>query len=371
MAIAIVPLTRDLEPAVQRFNQRMRDGDAPSAFLLPERAATPKTGIVRAQQFVAVEGEEVRGGILILEHPGYFDTRSTEAGVRRDLVINLQAPLSEAIIDSRYAMVSIQLIRFAVKHCPMAYVVGMGSADRPLPRLLKASGWTVRPIPFFFQILRASASLRELQPLRRRPPLRLAAMLAGLTGIGAMVLAIVQRPRVSAAGLRSKQVTDKSEDGAREDDATWAAVEPRLSFSVVRDSTTLPQYLWRQVERHRVYRSDACAGWFSLMLSSMRGHSYFGNLKVATLIDVIARDRADTAAIVVLAVHRAREEGCDLVVSNQLHRELQEALARAGFVRYSSNFLLATSSALSAAMRDESSLISRQDGDGLVNLRER
>ena len=373
MAIEFVLFTSEWEAAVARFNDRMRAGNAPTAFGLPSRAGTPRGGLVHARHYLAVEGTEVRGGILILEHPATInDTTPLGGGARRETVINLQSPLSEAIIDSKYAMVSIQLIRFALKRCPYAYVVGMGSAENPLPRLLKASGWTVRPVPFCFRILRAARCLRQLKPLQRKPALNIAALVGAATGTGALALWIVQRFRTSANGYRAERVV--ASDRANEllqhaDDTLWSTIEQRISFGVVRDSSTLAAYLWPQVERYRVYRGSECCGWFTLLLSSMRDHAYFGNLRVATVVDVIAPRATDLGAIAVLAVECAQAANCDLVVSNQLHEEARDGLRSAGFLSFSSNYLFATSKALSAAIRDATSIVSRQDGDGLVNLR--
>ncbi len=370
MAIEIVPYTTEWEPAVARFNQRMREGKAPSAFDLPPRAGTPKSGVVHTQHYIAIEATEVRGGILVLEHPAFINNATQDGGsARRETVINLQSPLSEGIINPRYAMVSIQLIRFALKRCPYAYVVGMGGMQHPLPRLLKASGWTVRPVPFFFHVLRAARSLTQLTPLKRSAPLRAAALVGAYTGGGALALSVVQRPRVSTRGYRVEPVSGSDANSQQRDDAIWSAVEGRLSFGVVRNSETLDQYLWPQVQRHRVFVGDSHRGWFTIMVSSMRNHSYFGNLRVATIVDLVAEQASDLAPLARLAVAQARTAGCDLVVSNQLHAESQAALRRAGFIAFSSNYLFASSKLLSAAIVDATSMVSRQDGDGLVNLR--
>src|SRR5688572_2878943 len=125
MPIQFVPYTPEWEPAVERFNRRMREGKAPSAFTIPDRAAQPKTGAVRAQYILAAEEAEVRGSMIIQEHPGFLNNSGQEGGsARRENVINIQSPLSEGIINAKYAMVSIQLIRFALKRCPYVYVVG-------------------------------------------------------------------------------------------------------------------------------------------------------------------------------------------------------------------------------------------------------
>ena len=365
MPIQFVPYTPEWEPAVERFNRRMREGKAPSAFTIPDRAAQPETGAVRAQYILAAEEAEVRGSMIIQEHPGFLNNSGQEGGsARRENVINIQSPLSEGIINAKYAMVSIQLIRFALKRCPYVYVVGMGRIENPLPRLLKASGWNVRPAPFFFRVLRAARCLSELRPLQRSAALRTAALAGAYTGAGAVALHFVQRARVSAAGYR----TAPAEGADATDDRVWAEVEKRISFGIVRDSSTLPDYLAQDVKRYRVYHGDEFCGWISMLISSMKDHSYFGNLKVATLIDAMAMNPAETGVFSVLAVDCARAAGCDLVVSNQLRTEAQNALRAGGFLSYGSNYLVASSKALSGIMDDATSLVSRQDGDGLVNL---
>jgi hypothetical protein len=346
------------EPAVARFNRRMLEGHAPAAFDISERAPVPSTGPVRAELFLAVDDEqEVRGGVIVQEHPAWLN------GCRKT-VINLQSPLSEAIIDAKYAMVSIQLIRFAVKRCPYAYVVGMNREENPLPRLLKASGWNVRKVPFQFRILRAGRCLTQLQPLQDRFALKLAGILGAYSGAGTLALAMTQRQRVSSSGYRLERA------GAVDavEDRLWESVERRISFGIVRDSSTIPSYLTQKLERLRVFDKSGACGWVSLLISTMRRHSYFADLKVATLVDLVAAAPASLGPMAALAVAHAKSSGCDLVVSNQLQTEARHALAAAGFLGYRSNYLLATSKAVSGEMVDETSFVTRQDGDGLVNL---
>lgn len=363
MAIEFVLYTPEWEGAVERFNQRMLDGKAATDFLIPKNAMTPTDRPVRQRHFLAIEGDEVRGGMLILEHPGVVTTN----GVRSvQTVTNFQSPLSEGIINPKYAMVSIQFMRWALKQCPYANVVGMGNIENPLPRLLKAAGWTVRPVPFFFNLLRPATCIAELQPLRAKPLLRTAGLIGAYTGLAGLALKFVQRTRgVSISGYRS---TPAAPPGAI-DDAIWEDVQQRISFGVVRDSETLPGYLAPEIQRYHVYRGANICGWFSLVIAQNKNHSYFGNLKVATLVDIVAANADDSAVVARLAVVAARTAGSDIVVSNQLSNESQHALRAAGFIPYRSNYLFASSKALSEAMQDATGFVSRQDGDGLVNLR--
>jgi hypothetical protein len=194
--------------------------------------------------------------------------------------------------------------------------------------------------------------------------MRIAGYIGAFTGTAALALRFLQRQHASAAGYR----TERAPGNPADDDKTWSGIESRISFGVVRDSGTLPKYLARQVERCLVYRGQEFRGWFSLLISPMRNHSYFGDLKVATLIDLAAAHSSDLAPFAILAANQAKAARCDLIVSNQMQTEALEALRAAGFLSHGSNYLMASSIALSAIMVDESSFVTRQDGDGLVNL---
>jgi hypothetical protein len=359
MAIQIVPYTAGLEAAVQRFNRRMESAKAPAEFGIPETPPPPRpAALVRAENFLAVDSEgEVRGGVIVLEHPGWV-------GGKVETVLNLQSPLSEGIIDPKYSLVAIQLIRFAVKRSPYVYIVGMGSEQNPLPRLLKAAGWTVRPVPFYFRMLRPNRCLKQLRPLQHSLVMRVASMMAAMSGTGWLALKLLQRASPAPSGLRAERISSTS----AADDEAWARFRERCSFAVLRDAATLPLYCRKDILRFQLLRDQNTKGWFSLLPAQMRGHRYFGDLKIVTLMDVLCMDPADTPAAVALAVQFASSIGCDLIVSNHMHHEIRSSLRTAGFLQYRSNYLFGTSKALSDKIRDDTALVSRQDGDGLVNL---
>lgn len=359
MAIRIVPYTADLEPAAQRFNRRMEAAKATADFGLPEHAPPPRPpALIHAETYLAVDsGGEVRGGIICLEHPGWVDAKI-------ETVLNLQAPLSEGIVDPKYSLVAVQLIRFAVKRSPYVYIVGMGNEQNALPRLLKAAGWTVRPVPFYFRMLRPNRCLKQLRPLQDSLVTRVAAWVAATSGTGWLALKLVQRSRPAPPGFRAEQISCASAS----DDEAWARIRERCSFAVLRDASALPLYCRKDVLRFQLQRGETPKGWFSLLPAQMHGHHYFGDLKIATLMDVVCMDPTDAPTAVALAVRFASAIGCDLIVSNQMHQEMQAALRTAGFLHYRSNYLLGTSKALTHKIRDEAALVTRQDGDGLVNL---
>src|ERR1035438_9609563 len=196
MPLRFAPFEENHIPAAVAFNQRMIDGHADSDFLLPTQlgnSASTCDDPIQWTRYVALDGEQICGGVLAMNQPGWLNGRAIRA-------LNFQSPLSEGIANPKYSIVAMQLVKFMQKQADAVFMVGMGSADRPLPRLLAASGWSVRPIPFLFRVHRPGKFLRELQLLRTTRSRRLVAEMARFTGAGAVGLAVLQRRRSAVKG---------------------------------------------------------------------------------------------------------------------------------------------------------------------------
>ena len=84
--------------------------------------------------YIASDGDAVRGGYALKREMLMVEDRRLE-------IFNYQIPLSEGIVDRKYATVGIRLLQDAGARSKHLYCLGMGSLERPLPRLLKRSGW--------------------------------------------------------------------------------------------------------------------------------------------------------------------------------------------------------------------------------------
>jgi hypothetical protein len=353
------------ESAVAAFNQRMREGNASTDFLLNERSVAARAcGRVTATQWVALDEDgQVRGGVISWDHPAIV-------GRTEQRVVNLQSPLSEGIINSAYVLVASQIIKFFLRQTPYVYIVGMGAEDRPLPRVLKAMGWTVRPVPFYFRMIRPARCVRELGPLRNSAWKRIAGTVAASTGIASIGALALHRPAAQARGVaaayRAEETTSWGEWAAE----AWSALVPNIRFGVRRDPETLSFYYPFSDDRLKVWklqRGTKVEGWFAMAISNMNGNAYFGNLRVATLTDCVGMPETIRSGCV-LAIDQARRLGADLLITNQAYAVAQEACQDAGFRRGPSNFLLATSKALTKELDQELVYVTRRDGDGLANL---
>ncbi len=367
--LSIVAHTREETDAVLAFNERMQAARAPADFLLPDRPNDSHTLGVAPQpvgwtKFVVLDGDDaVRGGFLLMTQPAWVDGDVVEAA-------NYQAPLSEGIIDARYGMVGMHMLRYVQAHWPYVFAVGMGGLDRPLPRLLQAAGWRVEPVPFLVHVVQPARVLRELRVFQQRPAMRLAARVGAATGLGAIGVAALQHRAWTSRAPRDLQL-DRVERWGDWANTLWERTRAGVTFSVMRGRTVLDCLYPLNDPRYVGYvarRGGDVVGWAVALDTPMVDHRHFGTLRVATVLDAVALPDAATA--VACHLRRALSRTADLVVTNQTHDVWIDAFRRAGFLGAPSNYLLAMSKRLSVVAGGRLSRVhvTRGDGDGRIHL---
>jgi hypothetical protein len=352
--------------AVRDFNQRMREGHAASDFLLPSAPEPPRTApgdSIQGSRYVVLDGDFVRGGLLAMEQPGWLNGQTTRA-------LNFQSPLSEGIVNPKYSIVAMQMVKFMQKQADAVFMVGMGAIDRPLPKLLLASGWSVRPVPFLFRVHRAGKFLSQLQMLRVSATKRIVAQVARFSGLGALALGIKQRRRTAAEGT----IRQVPEWGDWADDI-WQASRDNCTFAVARDRYTLESLYPTIDQRTRILlieRGGQPVGWSVCFNAALTNHRHFGTLRVGSVLDCLAPPDAMTTTAI-LTDGELAAQGADLVLLNHSHAGWNEAFRAAGFLSGPSNYMLAMSKKLTEALRSTRDgegrvHITRGDGDGRIHL---
>jgi hypothetical protein len=358
-------------PAVRAFNARLRAADA-LLFALPETvpAPNPHTAApdIEFSHFVVVDdGGEVRGGYFVRTQPFYVRGQIRRVG-------QFQAPLSEGVVDKRYAAVGAVMLAHALAEWPLLFAMGMGSRDRPLPRMLRAMGWEILDTPFYFLVLNGKRFLRNIGPLRRQPSRRALADFLAVSGLGGMALQVLQSLRArNRFDMRyGRHATQEFSAWA---DQIWQDSAEEYSLSAVRAASYLrfiypsgnPQYYGV-----RLTEGERPAGWVEMLDCEPLERSYFGEMRVAALVDGVG-PAAAIPTLVHSAVEAAKERKADIVISNQMHRDWTSALSAAGFWQGPSNYLLALSKELRKLLEPLEEAIprihfNRGDGDGRVNL---
>lgn len=372
MPILIEPYAPDRVDAALEFNKRLRAAGVALFGLqgspVPEWLPPAPDEALYEEFFLANDGDAVRGGYT-LKHQQF-----SLNGVL-DTVGFVYSPISEGIIDQRFGSLGMRLMGHAQKRQPLLFCLGMGGYDNPLPKLLTAMGWTLVSVPFFLRIVRPNQFLRQLSYLDRFPGGRLCARVLAGTGMGWAAAKLVNGLRAHAAAnadtLEWKLVPEFPPDV----DRVWTAASDSYAFAAVRDHVSLnriypPRY--KNQLRILVLKEDRLIGWAVALDTQMRGHKFFGDARLGSVIDCLALSGCEHD-VVSAATAMLEARGVDVIVTNQAHNAWASAFRRGGWLQGPSNYIFAASPKLAArfgSMTDafDRFHITRGDGEGPSNL---
>ena len=357
MPIVIQPFTEAWSAAVREFNSRLRAGGC-DEFVFPE---TPESG---RHEFLVLDEGRVRGGYILRAQDFSFGGQIRQ-------VAHYRLPLSEGVIDKTYLGVGALMLRHALAQQPLLFALGMGGLDRPLPRMLQATGWSLRSVGFYFKVLRPARFLRNIRPLRKTAVRRTFMDLAAWSGAGWAGLQVLRLVKGSQGGAGDSPATIEAfRNFGPWADELWERCHARYAAIGVRSSGILNN-LYAGEERFllwRVIRQGTVIGWAVALDTAMQDDKYFGSLRLGSIVDVLALPE-DAPAVMAAAAKELEQRGVDLIVSNQCHKAWADALRQAGFLEGPSNFIFATSKKLAAlSSAFDGFHINRGDGDGPIHL---
>ncbi len=373
MAVEIRPYTEKMINAVKDFNVRLKAAGAPKPNEFPQSHVPGWLPMVDDRKiyqeyFLALEGEAVRGA-FILKHQEF----SFKGQIKP--VADYQLPISEGIINREYGLVGIQLLTNALKRHPLLFALGMGGYEQPLPKMLKAMGWSMCSVPFFFKVNHPLPFLRNITFLRKTKLRSLFMDFLAVTGLGWVAIKLLQTI------LRKKRLKDNSVSVEKIDqfsdwaDELWNECKNEFSMIAVRDSTTL-NILYpsngKRFIRLKVSQGGQAVGWAVVLNTQMAGHKQFGKMRVGSIVDCLSLPE-NAFKVVWCAMKFLEKAGSDITLSNQSHSSWCSALKAAGFITAPSNFIFAASKSLAKLLHPfdlNRSLIhlNRGDGDGPIHL---
>jgi hypothetical protein len=376
MTIRIVPYTAEHEAAVRAFNARLAEKELdrnlysttfPTSHIptwLPQRAGCD----LYQEQFVAVEDDaEVRGGYILKNQ-----TFLIKGTVQR--LSHYQLPISEGVIDRRFTNVAVSLYMDALRRQPYLFGLGGGGYHVPIIKFLLVAKWQTILVPFWFRIVRPNVFLRNINVLRNTPARRHVCGLLQGSGFGWVGIKAIQgllgkyrRP----AGVTYELVNEFS---AWTNDV-WEASKSHYSLIAVRNQQIL-EVLYpaenARFQRLKVMRDGQIVGWAVLLNTQMSGHRQFGDMRVGTLVDCLAKPD-DTRDVVACARDCLINGGADLLISNQAHQAWCHALKDCGFLEGPSNFPFLAAPKLAALLAPFKETaadfhFNRGGGDGPIHL---
>jgi hypothetical protein len=369
MALRIAPYTEADVAAVLAFNSRLTAGGADPAFRMEESSRAlwiPPDGagsLPYQEFFLAWDDDVVRGGYALKRQNFWLAGEERTVGFFR-------APLSEGIIDKKYATIGGLLLRDALQREPLLFSLGMGNPERPLPRMLRGLRWTFEPVDFLFRAARPGRVLRGLRAVRTTAVRRLAMDVAAWTGMASVAFRVRQGALPAGEGGAFTERFSPAEL-----DTLWNSARGAYSFSAVRDASVVERLYPASDERFlrlEVREQGRLTGWAVMLDTAMRDDKYFGNLRVGTLIDMLAEPGRE-ARVAAAATRWLTGRGVDLLISNCAHHGWADALRGCGWRNGPTNFYLAFSPKLAKlldpwdANRPGVHLM-RGDGDGPIHL---
>lgn len=371
LAIEIVPYTEELIDAVKAFNARLIVGGAPSKF--PEEHMSwwlPKITdrVIYQEYFLAVDGRSVVGG-YILKHQQF----SFKGNIKSMPCFGL--PISEGIVDKTYVGVGALVFRDALMRQPLMFTLGIGSNEAVVTKMLRAMGWSTYSVPFHFKVNHPFRFFRYITHLRKTALRRAFLDILAVTGLGWAGIRLLQNISKRPYIRNETAAVEEINDFAPWSDELWDKCKSKYSMIAVRDSTTLNILYPRESDkfiRLKVLRGTDLIGWVVVLDTEMQNHSYFGNLRVGSIVDCLAL--TENAASVIQAATRFLEaRGVDLIISNQSHRSWYLALRDSGFIRGPSNFIFVASKKLTDLLcpfevNTTDIHMNRGDGDGPIHL---
>jgi hypothetical protein len=372
MPLVIQPYREEYEPAVQEFNRRLQvAGDPDLVFYkssqpkwLPKDDANVGASALYNEYFVAQDSGVVRGAYALKHEQVFIPGRGNVS------VACYHHPLSEGIVSRSYASVGGLMVRDALLRQPMLYALGMGGSDRPLPRMLKALGWSLAPLPFLFKIVHPKRFLREMQALRTSPLRRSVMNVSAAVGLGWLGIRGVQSVLRARRPRSAPFTAERAGEFSTWTDALWLQTRERYRMAAVRDSEALSRLYPRAQEhftRLRVSQGTTDLGW--AVVGERRRDAKYGSLRVGSILDCWAAPE-NALAVAQAATRELESANMDLIVSNQSHMAWSRALEHCGFFKGPSNFILAASRKFAELLQpwDEkigTFHITRADGDGL------
>lgn len=340
MKTRIEPYREEMVEAVMQFNERLNSAASPYSSWLagnPISAVSAMTAGAgfRQECFLALEGAAVRGGYT-LYHQLWSIRGETIA------VANCMRPISEGVIDRAYGMVGVRLIHDALRRQPLQFGLGLGNS--PMTRVLRAMGWDIWPVPFYFKVTNGARFLKNLQALRRNPAGSLLVDLAagtGLASLGARVVSAVSSRRVNRRF--SVEAVDSFSCWS---DQLWNAARRAYAVLEERDSGVLNLLFSGRpgLTCLKVSEGPRPLGWVVLEAISSN-QIRFGSMKVQSIMDCLALPE-DADVVIHAAVKYLEARDVDLIISNQSHRAWRRALRHSGFLGVSSTFLFASAPSL-------------------------
>jgi hypothetical protein len=336
-------------PALARLDQRLAAAGTDVRVYPPDAPRPVVADEPSEQYFVVQDGDEIRGSVYLRRSTLFVgDTTLPIAWVKY--------PVSESLVDRRFAAVPAAMILFLQREFPNVLAVGMGGLQGTFAQLLDRFRWSGHVVPTLVLPLHPSRVIRQLPQLATRGRLRQLAAAADRVGAGAVASWGV---RAIIAGLEGARLRGASvlPVGTPNPDYDTVFTRARAQYATLADRRAAA-VRWSVpadvpgVTHQTVHVNGATVGWVAVQFVDLRtlsSPSPYGALRVGVLHDMLAAPTF-AAPVVAAGVRVLRRAGADLIIANHSHPTWLHALRGTGFLNAPPSFACMLSPALTAAL---------------------
>ena len=285
--------------------------------------------------------------------PAYHQGRRIDTGWWRDLFA------VSAADGNATAALMLTVARLNVGHAVLG-TPGVDSQVGKLYRALRFDYWG--EVPFLYLALNGSNLLRNLVIFKKSRTISLASTVASHLFVPGKIIEMRHR-RATKSDPHIRIERWRTFPQAAGD--LWAQLIN--TFTLVFDRST--EYLnWRYAEpcyqRVGLFRNDQLVGWIVWKLTAMNDNTYFGNLRVGTVVDLLADPGkpADVEALLGVAVRGLAAGRADVIVTNLSDRRFVSCARVAGFRAGPSNYHFFSKNL--PALKIDDCHLTRGDSDG-------
>jgi len=285
-------------------------------------------------------------------------------------------PVTAGLFNKKYNICGVLLLHDAQKKYENLFCLGMGGYSESLPKLLKGLNWNLQKVPFFFKVCNPYPFLKNIKYLKNTKFKSFLTTLMNNSGLGWLGIKIFFL-LMSLFCVRIKKeyniIVKEMDDFDENVEFVWEKAKEYNSFIAVRNLEYLRTlYSNEKFIKLIFFDSGKIVGWSISLCTQLDNHKQFGYMKLGSIVDCLSIKGYETS-IINKTSQILEKKGADLIVSNQSHIFWKNAFKMNSFVNGPSNFIFASSVALSEKL--ESNIksknhihLTRGDGDGPINL---
>ena len=355
MATKIVPHGEPHKDLVEGFNATLREAGSPWGFYVdPVPAWIPKRSDdqrVWREMHLAIENGERCVGAYALK-PQAWRIHGED-----HMVADWQGPVSLGVINPRYSVLGLRLIRDMLKKQPLLYSWGHGGQDEPIVQLLRNMKWLLHETPFLFRIVKGKNFLLRNGQLRQDPKKAFAQDLLARTGLANLGATALHRAlRIKSRKRYGSSAVEVGNFGEWANDL-WHEAKDRYDALAVRDMDAMNTLApaehrtteWPTPTRLQVRKDGRVIGWAIVLDRVQEDEPRFGTMHMGMIADYFALPE-DAGEVIAAAYQVLEARGVDMVIANQSHPGWVQAFEDNAFIALPGKRLFCASPQLQTAL---------------------